>query len=432
MIDTMQTDKKKCPKHTDNMRRYRAYYDALKRRQDRIKRDKIRDRDSLCVHEIDRDGFLRDWNQMVSDLNRQYKIDKNNLNVSRYDHRITASGKTLDYKTKKRSLWVHLELLKSMDADTGKPVLPSGDDLNDLKKYAHVQGKTISRDIIIPASMPLYALHFTIQRLFGFECSHMYDFRFTDRRLMELCAGNKEVWKKTIGVIFRDPYYRRCDLYSKIDYDKSSYREWLRKKYTYPYPHIHNSRLNTIKPDDQKIIDDCRSLDDLFCFFKADPFVINESLLLSNVLCVKYIPIPLSRGVLLHTHSLFPVIDDFSYHGLANELIYVYDYTAKWRIRITASPLTKDLNVPQEIIDEANLLCSETNRPVLVAHDGDMLLDGVGGFEGYIEFLKTIDPDLTLIDPNKIAYARQKRDRKLKWASDRMWKRSINKDLTWL
>lgn len=43
-----------------------------------------------------------------------------------------------------------------------------------MKRYGEsLTGNSITRDILIPADMPLHNLHYAIQKLFGFQNSHL-------------------------------------------------------------------------------------------------------------------------------------------------------------------------------------------------------------------------------------------------------------------
>ena len=64
-----------------------------------------------------------------------------------------------------------------------------------LKKYANVKyGTTISRDIIIPGDMTLLALHYTIQKLFGWEDIYQYILQLPQSVFNELTHDNTYFW----------------------------------------------------------------------------------------------------------------------------------------------------------------------------------------------------------------------------------------------
>lgn len=73
---------------------------------------------------------------------------------------------------------------------------PSENAMQSIKKYGKVHfGDSISRDILVPGDIPLYALHFVIQRAFGWQNSHLHDFILSDeafRSVTDDRAGDVE------------------------------------------------------------------------------------------------------------------------------------------------------------------------------------------------------------------------------------------------
>lgn len=118
-----------------------------------------------------------------------------------------------------------------------------------LKKYGRVK-ESISRDIIVPANMTLHALHYAIQRAFGWENSHLHHFSLSENVFQILTGGtifsNDEEdkipdgyykkWAELCGIYFRFPTDDFKDIYWDDDYEEGiSFKSWLRKKYKGPY-----------------------------------------------------------------------------------------------------------------------------------------------------------------------------------------------------
>ena len=105
-----------------------------------------------------------------------------------------------------------------------------------LQKYASIEhGTTISRDIIIPDDMPLNALHYTIQKAFGWQNTHIRDFQLATRDFNSLVQDNTFLWASLVGVLFRFPYEYDEDLFwndEELTFDTD---KWLSGKYTGPY-----------------------------------------------------------------------------------------------------------------------------------------------------------------------------------------------------
>ncbi|MBR3516862.1 MAG: hypothetical protein IKO10_11160 [Lachnospiraceae bacterium] len=137
---------------------------------------------------------------------------------------------------------LHLEL------DLGRP---NEDNREILRKYGKaLQG--ISRDIFVRGDMTLHALHYAIQRAFGWENSHLHRFSFTTDTFNMLTGGKQKddphktwtenydgslrMWTELVGTYFRFPTEDMDDLYWDDDYNgEVSIKSWLRRKYTRNY-----------------------------------------------------------------------------------------------------------------------------------------------------------------------------------------------------
>lgn len=105
-----------------------------------------------------------------------------------------------------------------------------------LRLYGGVQhGHTITRDIIVPMDITLHALHYVIQKAFGWENSHLHSYTIPERYLMQLLKGGVMDWSKLVGILFVSPYMDEGAPFWDDDYERGSIRTWLRKKYTGPY-----------------------------------------------------------------------------------------------------------------------------------------------------------------------------------------------------
>ncbi len=105
-----------------------------------------------------------------------------------------------------------------------------------LQSYGNVKhGDTISRDIAVPGDLPLYALHYVIQRLFGWQNCHLHHFRLSDEAFLKMTGDNAGKWSSLVGVLFQSPEIADEDRYWADDYEDGSFKTWLKKKYTGPY-----------------------------------------------------------------------------------------------------------------------------------------------------------------------------------------------------
>lgn len=126
-------------------------------------------------------------------------------------------------------LRLHLELVDY----NGKPFEFSDDETDILKKHAKYQN-AFSRDILVPGEMSLNSLSYAIQKLFGWQNSHLHSFVLEDEVFNQLTAhGNLDQWESLCGVLFRYPDEDYLDKYCNDDYDATmSFKSWLRSKYS--------------------------------------------------------------------------------------------------------------------------------------------------------------------------------------------------------
>jgi hypothetical protein len=107
-----------------------------------------------------------------------------------------------------------------------------------LKQYGKMS-ESISRDIIVPATMTLRALHYCIQRLFSWQNSHLHHFSLMDEDLAEMTGGKASEYLALCGIYFRFSEGEGEDLedvYWDDDYDgQESFARWEKKKYCGPY-----------------------------------------------------------------------------------------------------------------------------------------------------------------------------------------------------
>ena len=104
--------------------------------------------------------------------------------------------------------------------------------------------KAFFRDVLVPADITLHALHYVIQRGFGWQNSHLHHFEYPHDVQTALLSGlsrehdrpSYASWEKVCGIYFRFPTDDTDDLYWDDDYEgEQSFKTWLRKKYTAPY-----------------------------------------------------------------------------------------------------------------------------------------------------------------------------------------------------
>ena len=389
-----------------------------------------------------------------------------------------------------------------------------------LKKYGAVEyGDNISRDIVVPEDIPLYALHYVIQKAFGWENSHLRQFSLPEDRSRELCCDNAAMWSDLVGILFQSPYMDDDEQFWADDYNGGSFKNWLRKKYTGPYlsqcygegfmscyrdmeeldmeEEYYVLYAKSYNPDTDKYdgdeyicmvtpvydFNDVRReepkpwhgdevphrveivsffdvpANGLKFLFEKDPMALLERLPVGKVLAVveelnsekseigiteDCIEIHDKRNKIIRTgeelllrvesvmdYILENDIDSPSLQPVAGPvtdvLLYNYDFGDNWKVRITATEDCVDLvssgRITQTELDRANVKCREVYRPVLIARDGEMLVDDVGGLSGFCDFLQTINPDYKGLTPEEKEEAKLEKHDMIAWAKSLGWHR---------
>ena len=146
----------------------------------------------------------------------------------------TEAQKPRMFSPPKKMYRLHLELLCNLN-EHEKEI---------LRRFGKVK-QTIYRDIVVSPSITLHALHYAIQRAFGWQNSHLHHFSldpsYECKTVTELTGDTFANWGKLCGRYFRFPVdvnddEEMDDIYWDEDYDEGmSHKVWLRKKYTGPY-----------------------------------------------------------------------------------------------------------------------------------------------------------------------------------------------------
>ncbi len=109
------------------------------------------------------------------------------------------------------------------------------DEHKEFLRLAKAQ-KGIIREVLVPGSMNLHSMHFMIQRLFGWQNSHLHHFCISKKEFDRLTDGTIGGWERLCGSLLHYPDAETGDMYWDDDYDEGqSVKSWLRKKYKGPY-----------------------------------------------------------------------------------------------------------------------------------------------------------------------------------------------------
>ncbi len=111
----------------------------------------------------------------------------------------------------------------------------------DPEKYAELlrlakAEKGISRDILVPGNMNLHSLHYAIQKLFGWQNSHLHNYSLSQDDFQLLTDGRFGEYIKLCGALFRFPDEDLNDAYWDDDYETGvSVKTWFKQKYSAPF-----------------------------------------------------------------------------------------------------------------------------------------------------------------------------------------------------
>ncbi|MGI6626755.1 MAG: IS1096 element passenger TnpR family protein [Bacillota bacterium] len=284
-----------------------------------------------------------------------------------------------------------------------------------LKRYGESRtGESITRDILIPSDMLLHNLHYTIQRLFGWQNSHLRSFYLPKDIYDELTGSTVKGWSELVGILFQPPSEGEGDLFWDDDYEKGSINVWLKKKYTGPYSYGGTMEHQEIAQqeiremlDRFEMVEVRESFGDYLERSKRDgkgairilrraPLIeltldeLNSSIIIESGTESLLERLEVDKVIAAQDETIDPEI----LFPVTRELIYNYDFGDNWIVGITKYTNCEDL-LKQNIIDEHELEEAEDtvlgkHKPVCIHRDGMSLLDDVGGLSGFANFLGTI------------------------------------------
>lgn len=345
-------------------------------------------------------------------------------------------------------------------------------EVNVLKRFGGVRyGKTISRDMVVPYDIPLYALHYAFQRAFGWQNSHLRQFYLPSERFCEITKNCAEGWRELVGTVFRSPLMGDTEEFWADDYDKGSFKNWLRSKYTGPYCSLcRGETLAACRADMEELdweeehyllyeraynhlsgeYDGEEFLSDVVPVYdwegkereEPKPWRGQKSEARVERRVLREVPADGLRFVfernpfaLLERLSIGSVLASGK-RRLTDVLFYNYDFGDNWEIKITlgdeGAELVKNGRISQSALDKAVAKCCTLYRPVLLARDGEMLIDDVGGLHGFVDFLEKIFPELDGLSEDEAAEALQEREEYLVWARSLGWHKDDATDINLL
>lgn len=300
---------------------------------------------------------------------------------------------------------IHLELRSDHLSDYDKRM---------LKRYGESpDGESIIRDVLIPSDMPLHNLHYAIQKLFGWQNSHLRSFHLPSDLFKQLTNETVKGWSKLVGILFQPPSEFNVDLFWDDDYEGGNFKKWLKKKYKGPYEYRGNmEEYDTAQKDVNNLLERFSMIEVGESFEEYSKRIeegVNKAKsnkkapLIDLTLKEMTSTIDIEGGIDSLMESLVvdkilaasdESIDSGELFPLTRKIIYKYDFGDGWTIHITKfndCKIFREKNiVGEKELKEAKDMIVNKHKPVCINKEGLSVLDDVGGLSGFAEFLGVI------------------------------------------
>jgi len=371
---------------------------------------------------------------------KRIEVATNNIITKKY----ASKNKTINEKERERVMMknqfvenknvypvhLHLELRNEWCDEEEKRV---------LTKYADATNNgTLTRDILIPSDMPLHNLHYVIQRLYGWQNSHLRCFRLEEKDYERLTVGKVKEWVALVGVLFQGLQDDGAGAFWDDMYSGGSFKVWLKKKYTGPYSYGgYTENYKAAKESVQQLVKHFPEVDVKESFHdyyertkgkegaEREPIRILKKAPILNLTLEELNNSILIEGGMDHLLERLEVISVLGVHEdklakaselgkrlvnpayesnngtpsgmeqpevlpVTRKLLYNYDYGDNWIVEITRSDSLQNIDISDEELNQAKQLVLDKHKPVCISKKGGYVVDDVGGMQGYADFLKTI------------------------------------------
>lgn len=326
-----------------------------------------------------------------------------------------------------------------------------------LRRYGKVE-KSITRDVIVPADFPLRALHHVIQKLFGWEDSHLHHFAFPEDVFAEVTKNSAAQWCRLAGVYFLFPRDEPCvpawdggiclEAAPRNDYYYAGLDEQYLENQLYVRELKRQVPILQIMPSFTEILTKNGNVElksvplgkaTMEEFRGSIAFGGGLNQLLERLCLLDCLRLPRSKqtpdtleeklalvengldGKLKRWEAAAEAAEDHAdalcalarsttilREPQSSRIEYFYDYGDDWKVSIR---IEKAFYEGDGKDDPAVRTVLDRQRPVCVAADGLPVMDDVGGIYGYLEFLERLYGGT---DADKRAEARD-------WAREMGW-----------
>lgn len=371
----------------------RGQYGGENRSNDAIRSDVYRER-MLLAESSQVKNLNQSKSHYIDDVNESEKIQMKSFNILRERTLQLAGERRVPYAIK-----LHLELdFEDYQLDN--------EEIRLLQEYGKMTDG-ISRDIIVPGDITLHALHYIINRAFGWQNSHLHSFHPYEEDFNRMIGSGKLYeWDKLAGMYFRYPNDDFEDIYWDDDYKAGiSIKSWMRKKYTGPYYYGGTREyFYRCQQDVEELYEwlpskisggsevTLRELGEKI-YFEGGFDELIERLPIYDLLLMPGIEQSADSWNSANKKALkicekealiLAPITSPCLHAIR----YWYDYGDNWNVKISAVACYETEELYEASGNPIEPL--QFYRPVCVAADALSLCDDVGGINGYCDMLKVL------------------------------------------
>ena len=275
--------------------------------------------------------------------------------------------------------------VKLLDADDGFKSV--------MKRFGMSNSGELSRTIMVRGDMPLWSLHYALTAAFGFLNEHLHRYELFEDDLLRITESSTKEWCNQIGELFKSPTRDENDDFWADDYQKGSFQNWRRKKYSFPFV-CHSKYLTSqdSKNDFQRYLD---RFDDKFQINQYG-YVIPEEVAHFDSEVYRFVNLPFENIKTMFEYSPFTLLETLTIDKLAKmfkHIKYLYDYGDGWEFDIAFKEDYISCHFDKELV-----------RPLMLKADGLNLVEDVGGLDGYQRMLivlfnlKPINPRAVNVD----------------------------------
>jgi len=380
------------------------------------KSDEIQNHIWNGIYHFDEKAFENLFNK-VGEAEYTYSIDESFKLFCSLMNNVKNEMIEMESTKNDHPIMLHLELINEWCDE---------ENLQMLMNYADTTEKgTITRDILIPADMPLHNLHYAIQRLFGWQNSHLRAFRLDAEDYKRLTGNRVKEWSDLTGILFSGVPDDENDRFWDEDYMDGNFKTWLKKKYSGPYEyggytenydvarasvdglirrfpeievresfHVYYERNKGKKQHEKEPIRILRRAPILDLTMDELKNTINFESGLDELLeKIEVRHVLGSKGEqLAEFDEIINGVNGDLVRPVTDKLIYSYDFGDNWIVEITKIDNYDNLNdsVENSDLDQAISIVKEKYKPVCIHKKGGFVMDDVGGMSGYTDFIHTI------------------------------------------